>query len=193
MQGLPLMTAAGVRMGEITDAYFDPSEQRILAFEVDWEENEAGLIGPDDLLPITQILELTADTMTVADELGVSAGLDSEAGTTQEGWVAVLATLIDKEASPMGTLVDLQFDPQDGSVHAYELAVDGQDDSVLVLPHAGIEIQDGQLVLSEQAVKAARETPRAKLDVAFLEDNGVDDTVGEDDLEVTRSRGAQPS
>lgn len=195
MQGLPLLTAAGVRVGEITDALYDASEQRILAFSVDWEEDV--IPGPDDLLPITQLLELNADIGTVAEELGVSAGLDSEAGVTQEGFVAVFADLIDcpvrdSDGQEVGTLVDIQFDPQDGSVQNYEVAIDGRGESLMVPPHQGLEVAGDHVVLPADAIAAAHKNPRQpQLGISMLEDEGFEDRVGEDDLEVSRAAGEQ--
>lgn len=197
MKDLPLLTAAGVRMGEIADALYDPLEQRILAFLVNWEGEV--ILGPDDFLPITQLLELNADIGTVADEIGVSAGLDTDLAMSRDGQMCAFEELIDRPVSDsdgnqVGRLADLQFDPQDGSIEFYELMPEEQGEPLMVPPHAGIEVRDGLLILPASAVKAARKSTRPpQLGIAFLEAEGLEDHVGEDDLEVSRSNGMEPS
>ena len=198
LSGLPLMTAAGVRLGEITDAFFEPFEQRILAFVVDWEPDTATL-GPADLLPITQLLELNADLGTVADEIGISAGLDADQAGTAEGWVQMNLSLIDrivKDATgkQVGHLVDLHFDPQDGSVEFYEVAESEQGASLMIAPHPQLELREDELVLPIEAIQAARRRGEPGVrGVTFIEAEAVEEAVGEEDLEVSHSAGADPT
>jgi sporulation protein YlmC with PRC-barrel domain len=196
MKDLPLMTAAGVRIGEIADAYFDPFEQRILAFRVEWEDTV--VLGPDDLLPITQLLELNADIGTVADEIGVTAGLepdlsDGTADGLQLAFVELIDhVVVDAAGARIGRLADLQFDPQDGSVEFYEIVSDHDDEALMLPPDKGIEMRDSQLIVPPGAMASLRRAKRSpELAIAFLEAEGFEDLVGEDDLEVSRASGTE--
>ncbi|MFN3430136.1 MAG: PRC-barrel domain-containing protein [Candidatus Sericytochromatia bacterium] len=207
MQDLPILSEQGVRLGATQDAYFDPSEQRIIAFVVDWENDMVR--GPENILPIMQISELTADVVTVPSELGVSAGLEYAFQIETEGLMLAVADLVGKpvgfqDGALLGELVDMQFDPADGSVAFYEIAP-AQDTlrdqpSYLLAPEPTIEFQADRLMIPDDAKH--RLTRRVlqqvdqmledqpQLNVAFLEAN--DERVGEEDIEVTRSQTQQP-
>lgn len=207
MQDLPIISEQGVRLGAIQDAYFDPSEQRIIAFVVDWENDLVR--GPENILPIMQISELTADVVTVPSEIGVSAGLEYDFQLETEGLMLAIGEVIGKpvgfqDDGVLGELVDMQFDPADGSVAFYEItpAQDTLRDqpSYLLAPEPTIEFQPNRLMIPEDAkhrlTRQVRQQADAmladqpQLNVAFLEAN--DERVGEEDIEVTRSQTQQP-
>src|SRR5687768_10125614 len=109
MEGMPVLSEEGVRLGVITDAWFDPFEQRIVGFAVDWENNMVQ--GPDDMLPILQISELNADVATVP-EMAPTAGLDYMSEIETEGLVPVIARFVGHpvefgSGEVLGELVDL--------------------------------------------------------------------------------------
>lgn len=197
MNRLPLLTAEGVRMGEITDAFYEPYEQRILGFSVDWEDATAA--GVDDILPLTQLTELNADIATVADEIGVSAGLQANLDTIGDNWLAVFEQLLDKPVvdeagNTIGRLADIHFDPQDGSVEFYELVIEEQADPLMLPPAKGLDVADGKVLVPGACIEAARKHANPpSMGIAFLEAEGLEDHVGEDDIEVARIAGEEPS
>lgn len=207
MQDLPIISEQGVRLGALQDAYFDPLEQRIIAFVCDWENDLVR--GPENILPILQISELTADVVTVPSELGVSAGLEYDFQIETEGLMLVAEQIIGKSVvfasgAVLGELVDVLFDPQDGSVAFFEIAPEQATVSdmpnYLLPPDPAFDFSDHKLVVPDAAKElltrrtrqAIDEGPTAEpqLNVAFLEAN--EDRVGEDDIEVTRSQTQQP-
>lgn len=207
MQDLPIISEQGVRLGAIQDAYFDPLEQRIIAFVVDWENDLVR--GPENILPIMQVSELTADVVTVPSELGVSAGLEYMAQLETEGLIQVAAQLIGKpvrfaSGAVLGELVDIHVDPADGSVALYEIAP-AQDTlsdmpNYVLGPEPEFDFSDDHLVLPDASKERLSRRTREhydgptdgepQLNVAFLEAN--EDQVGEEDIEVTRSQTQQP-
>jgi sporulation protein YlmC with PRC-barrel domain len=196
MQRLPLLTPAGVRMGEIADAFYEPYEQRILAFVVEWED--AAAAGADNLLPLTQITELNADIATVADEIGVSAGLQANLDRMGDNWLPAFEKLLDRPVvdeagNTIGRLADMHFDPQDGSVEFYEVVLEEQADPLMLPPAKGLDVVDGKVLVPGACIEAARKHANPpSMGIAFLEAEGMEDHVGEDDIEVARITGAEP-
>lgn len=201
MQGMPVTSEQGLRLGAVSDALFDPFEQRIIAFVVDWENDMVR--GPEDLLPITQISELTADTLTVPHELGVTAGLEYEFQMETEGLIPAYEQLIGRRIeaegdSTFGTLVDVLFDPQDGSVADYEIAPPNETErrtpNYLLHPDNDLDFTDSKIVLPKAIAEHLRERSdnAPRLDVTFMENDPAQELVGEEDVEVTRSQTIQP-
>jgi sporulation protein YlmC with PRC-barrel domain len=204
MQELPIVSELGVRLGTIQDAYFDPSEQRIIAFSVEWENDLVR--GPEDLLPLTQISELNADVATVKDEVGVASGLEYDFQIEMDGVLLVLEELIDAEVSlvsgeRIGQLVDVAFDPQDGAVHSYEIAPSQaptlSQPNYLLSPQHDLDFTQGALILPD-ALKAeliqAQKGSTPRLDVTFLDlDDRSEEPQGEADIEASRNQTSQPS
>ena len=207
MQDLPIISEQGVRLGAIQDAYFDPLEQRVIAFVVDWENDLVR--GPENILPILQISELTADVVTVPNELGVSAGLEYMAQLETEGLMLVSGQLIGKpvqfaSGATLGELVDVHLDPADGSVTMYEIApvqsTLSDQPNYCLTPDPDFDFSDDHLVVPDAAKERLTRRAHAQatemiegepqLNVAFLEAN--DDRVGEEDIEVSRSQTQQP-
>ena len=205
MQDLPIISEQGVRLGAIQDAYFDPLEQRVIAFVVDWE-NEL-VVGPENVLPIMQISEMTAEVATVPEELGVTSSLEYDTQTETEGLMHATEQLVGKpvcvaDGHKLGELVDLQFDPQDGSVAAYEIAEEplalADLPNLLLTPVPDINFQDDGIVVPKEAEEQLRRQTRRQTAqalqgeprVTFLEEE--DEPVGEDDVQVIRSSTTQP-
>jgi uncharacterized protein YrrD len=207
MQDLPIISEQGLRLGAIQDAYFDPTEQRVIAFVVDWENDLVR--GPENLLPLMQISGLNADIVTVPNELGVSAGLEHDFQIETEGLLLAVEQVVGDQVklaagTVLGEIVDVMFDPTDGSVAFYEVGPVGDtvtdQPTALVAPEPTFEFAERVLTVPDDV--QARMTRRAKqqqaegpeveptLNVAFLEAN--EDRVGEDDIEVTRSQTQQP-
>ncbi|MDB5099369.1 MAG: hypothetical protein JWM80_3790 [Cyanobacteria bacterium RYN_339] len=191
MQRLPLLTAEGVRLGEITDAFYEPYEQRILAFSVDWED--AASTGSDTLLPLTQLSELNADIATVSDEIGASAGLQANIDNSDDNnWLPAFERMLDRPVvdevgNIIGRLADIHFDPQDGSVEFYEIVVDELGDPLLLPPAKGLDVVDGKVLVPGACIEAARKHGNPpSMGIAFLEAEGLEDMVGEEDIEVAR-------
>jgi sporulation protein YlmC with PRC-barrel domain len=195
MLRLPLLTSAGVRLGEIADAFYEPYEQRILAFNVDWED--AAIAGTDDVLPLTQLTELNADIATVSDEIGVSSGLGANLDNIGDNWLPAFERLLDKPVvdeagNAIGRLADMHFDPQDGSVEFYEIVVEEEADPLLLPPAKGLDVVDGKVLVPGACIEAARRHANPpSMGIAFLEAEGMEDTVGEEDIEVARIAGSE--
>jgi uncharacterized protein YrrD len=201
MQGMPVTSEQGLRLGAVTDAFFDPFEQRIIAFVIDWENDIVR--GPEDLLPITQVSELTADTLTVPHEMGVTAGLEYEFQVETEGLLLAIEHVTGRPVEvegdgAFGTLVDMLFDPGDGSVACYEVAPPDETErklpNYLLQPDHNLDFGDSKIVLPKAIAQTMRERSEnpPRLDISFLETDPNQEPVGEDDIEVTRSQTIQP-
>ena len=94
MADLAVLSAEGVRLGAVHDAYVDPSEQRVVGFSIDWDEELLHAGSETDFLPLTQMVELTADVLSVGDELGESEGLAHDFSIDREGLLKVFEVLI---------------------------------------------------------------------------------------------------
>lgn len=195
MVGVPVITAQGVRMGEIRDAWVEPSEHRVLAFIVDWEESQS--IHQDDVLPLVDIIGLNADVATVDDELGAGHGLELDFPVGGEGFLRAIEQiidlrLIDDQDQLLGLVTDVHFDPTDGGVHAYEIGpADGaNEDAKLLTPHHGLEFRDGDALVCPQGCLGHfndKATPR--VDILMMRELGLEELQGEEDVEVARSHG----
>lgn len=202
MQGMPVVSEQGLRLGAVMDAYFDPFEQRVIAFVIDWENDIVR--GPEDLLPITQIAQLNADIMTVAHEMGVTAGLEYEFQLETEGLLLVAEQLIGRmvafaSGEAIGSLADLQFDPQDGSVESYELNPLGEQakeaPAVLLPPDHDYDFRDTVIVVPNGLKDGMerREHREPSPSITMVESElGEDEPVGEDDVEVYRNPSTKP-
>lgn len=202
MQGMPVTSEQGLRLGAVLDAYFDPFEQRVIAFVIDWENDLVR--GPEDLLPITQIAQLNADIMTVAHELGVTAGLEYEFQIETDGLLLVNEQMIGRmvafaSGEAAGGLADLQFDPQDGSVQAYELNPIGEQamdaPAMLLPPHHDYDFRDNVIVVPDElkARLQRRERQEPPPGITMIDrELGEEELVGEDDIEVFRNPSTKP-
>lgn len=202
MQGLPVLSNKGVRLGSLQDAYFDAFEHRILGFVVDWENDLVQ--GPEELLPITQITDLTPDVVTLGDEMAASAGLEYDWQVEMQGLALAFDSVIGKPVTfatlgPIGELVDILFDPQDGSVEFYEVApvnaTQVELPSYLLSPAPALEFQADRIVVPDE-LKGRLNTHTATTEGAEEEEQlGLlpeDDRVGEEDVEVQRTSTTQP-
>lgn len=210
MVDMPVLTDEGVRLGTLKDAYIDPSEQRVVGFRVDWEEELLHAGSETDFLPLTQMVELTADVLSVGGELGESEGLAHDFAIDREGLLAAFETVLgrrvyDARGELVGEVADLHFDPQDGSLTDYEITQAHLDESPapVKLLHArtGLDLltPDGTLKLPETAVlqdppprhpDESESAPDPALAIAFLEVD--EEPVGEEDVESRRETITHP-
>jgi uncharacterized protein YrrD len=196
MVGMPVVSALGVRMGEVRDAWVDPVEHRVLAFVVEWEETQATHQG--DVLPLVDVTELNADVLTIGDELGAGHGLDRDFPEAGEGLLLAIAQvldlrLVDERDQVLGLVVDVLFDPQDGGVQAYEIGPEGGEavDTELLVPHRGLEFRDGDaLVCPAGCAGHLHDKPTLRLDLAILRELDLEEADGEEEVEVVRVHGA---
>ena len=198
MVGMPVMTSLGVRMGEIRDGYLDPTEHRLVAFDVDWGPDI--VLNRDEPLPVSDIVELTADILTVADEIGTSRGLDRDFTVDGDGVLKGLdqvvdMIVVDEQDEPLGVVADLLFDPQDGSVRFYEVMphanLSEPTDAVLLAPHQALEFRDGDALVVPAAARASmRVKPGPRVDITMMGQMGFDEPQGDEDVEVLRGRPA---
>lgn len=196
MVGMPVETRLGVRMGEIRDAYLDPTEHRLVAFDVEWGPDV--VLNRDEPLPVTDMIELTADIATVADEIGTSRGLDRDFTVDGEGVMRALDQVVDMpvldaQGQPLGVVADVLFDPQDGSVRYYEVMphadLSEPADAQLLTPHQAIEFRDAQaIVVPDVARGALRAKPTPRVDVTLMRQMGIEEPQGDEDVEVLRGR-----
>ncbi|HEY9724500.1 MAG TPA: PRC-barrel domain-containing protein [Oscillatoriaceae cyanobacterium] len=202
MQGLPVLSNKGVRLGSLQDAYFDAFEHRILGFVVDWENDLVH--GPEELLPITQITDLTPDVVTLGDEMAATAGLEYEWDVDMQGLALAFDAVIGKTvtfatAGPIGELVDILFDPQDGSVEHYEVAPANATQvelpSYMISPSPTLEFQAEKVVVPDDLKGRLQTHTRTTEGAEEEEQLGLlpdEDRVGEEDVEVQRSGTTQP-
>lgn len=196
MVGMPVETRLGVRMGEIRDAYLDPTEHRLVAFEVDWGPDV--VLNRDEPLPVTDVVELTADIASVNDEIGTSRGLDRDFTVDGDGVMRALDQVVDMRVvdgrdQVIGVVADVLFDPQDGSVRFYEVMphadLSEPADAMLLAPHQAIEFRDGDAIVVPDGAKGAlRAKPAPRVDVALMRQVGIEEPQGDEDVEVLRGR-----
>jgi uncharacterized protein YrrD len=192
MVDVAVQTLRGLRLGTIRDAWLDPGEHRLVSFEVDWDDEQ--VLTRTDTLPVQDLLELTPEVATVEDELGTCRGLDMHApedeGELLQARAAVVGMWIEDEASHLlGCISDILFDPRDGSVQAYEY-VPGADpealvDARLLVPGRGMRFDDGRALVVPAGTRAQRPP---KLDIVMLSDMGLDEPLGDEDVEVLRGQ-----
>lgn len=192
MVDLPVQTLLGVRLGTIRDAWLEPGEHRLLAFDVAWDDEQ--VLDRDQPLPVQDLLELTAEGATVEDELGTCRGLDRDAPDAEGGLLPVLAEVVgrwieDDAGHVIGRISDVLFDPQDGSVRAYEY-VPGDDpealcDPALLAPARGMRFDaTGSLVVPV----GTRPLRPSRLEIVMLDTMGLDLPLGDEDVEVVRNQ-----
>ncbi len=196
MVGMPIETRLGVRMGEIRDAFLDPTEHRLVAFDVEWGPDV--VLNRDEPLPVTDVVELTADIATVSDEIGTSRGLDRDFTVDGEGVLRALDQVVDMRVldgkdQPIGVVADVLFDPQDGSVRFYEVMphadLSEPTDAMLLAPHRAIEFRDAEAIVVPDAARSAlRAKPSPRIDIAIMRQVGIEEPQGDEDIEVLRGR-----
>lgn len=201
MVGMPVETTLGVRMGEIRDAFLDPTEHRVVAYDVEWGPDV--VLNRDEPLPVTDVVELTADIATVSDEIGTSRGLDRDFTVDGDGVMKALDHVVDMRVvdgkdALLGVVADVLFDPQDGSVRFYEVMphADASEpaDAMLLAPHQAIEFRDGEAIVVPDAAKGALQAkPAPRVDVAMMRQLGIEEPQGDEDVEVLRGRPAGES
>ncbi|MEB3330469.1 MAG: hypothetical protein VKQ33_14685 [Candidatus Sericytochromatia bacterium] len=192
MVDVAIQTLRGVRLGTIRDAWLDPGEHRLVSFQVAWDDAQVLVHG--EPLPVQDLLELTPEVATVEDEIGTCRGLDmhppGDDGPLLLARATVVGMWIEDEASHLlGCISDVLFDPRDGSVQAYEY-IPGEDpeavlDTRLIVPGRGMRFDDGRALIVPAGTRAQR-PPR--LDVVMLTDLGLEEPLGDEDVEVLRGQ-----
>ncbi|MEB3197327.1 MAG: PRC-barrel domain-containing protein [Candidatus Sericytochromatia bacterium] len=191
MKGVPVITQQGVRIGTIVDGVLDLSEHRLVAFEIDWEDDQG--LERTECLPLQSLSELNADVATIAGELGIS---QSMAWVDTEAMPHPLREMLGlpirwPDGTPIGILVDLLFDPRDGGVYAYEYlpgqALDAPQDARFLRPHRTIRFVPGQMLLLEEASGGVfRTEPVPRVDIRVMTQLGLEEPQGEEDIELQR-------
>lgn len=120
----PVISRSDVLMGEVTDAFLEPAEQRVVKLSVDWVEARSKVSGPDVDLPLGQVTNFDPHHVVVATEVGETAGLEFEPYDSQD--LVPASTLLEREVytrsgDPLGLLADIYFDDGDGAVAGYEV------------------------------------------------------------------------
>jgi uncharacterized protein YrrD len=198
MVGMPVVTQQGVRMGEIRDALLDPTEHRLVAFDVEWADDQ--VLNRDEPLPVTDLVELTADVATVSDEIGTSRGLDRDFTVDGDGVLRALDQVVDMRVldgkdGVIGVVADLHFDPTDGSIGFYEIMPHADPnetaDAMLLTPHQALEFRDGDALVVPDAARASLQVkPAPRVDIAMMRQVGIEEPQGDEDIEVLRGRPA---
>lgn len=120
----PVISSSDVLMGEVTDAFLEPAEQRVVKLSVDWVAARSQVSGPEIDLPLGQVTNFDPHHLVVATEIGETAGLEFEPYDDQE--LLPASGLLEREVStrsgnPLGLLADIFFDDGDGAVAGYEV------------------------------------------------------------------------
>ena len=120
----PVISRSDVLLGQVTDAFVEPGEQRVVKLSVDWVEHRAQVSGPDVDLPLSQITNYDPHQLVVATEVGETAGLEFEPYDDLE--LLAASSLLDRDVltrsgDPLGHLADIFFDDGDGAVTGYEV------------------------------------------------------------------------
>lgn len=120
----PVISRSDVLMGEVTDAFLEPVEHRVVKLSVDWVAARGQVSGPDVDLPLGQVTNFDPHQVVVATEVGETAGLEFEPYDDQE--LLPASGLLEREVStrsgdPLGLLADIYFDDGDGAVTGYEV------------------------------------------------------------------------
>lgn len=150
---LPLITRQQVQTGEITDAWLDPTEQRLMKLSIAWDPEDLPLTGPDEAVPFRQIVEFAPHHVVVASELTETAGLDLldyDAGLWQVRDALLDHDVVTPGGRRLGTLVDIHFDEEDGAILGYEIAAAPDAVSRILGPSTDMDLRGGELVVPER-------------------------------------------
>jgi len=95
----------------------------------------------------------------------------------------------DEAGNLLGCISDVLFDPQDGSVRAYEY-VPGEDpeavvDTLLLGPCRGMRFDDERALVVPTGARPSR---LPKLEIVLLDDIGFEEPFGDEDVEVLRGQ-----
>lgn len=120
----PVISPSDIHMGEVTDAFLEPTEQRVVKLSVDWVMHRDQVSGPDLDLPLSQVANYDPHHIVVGSEVGETSGLEFEPYAADE--LVAASSLLEREVStrsgdPLGLLADIYFDDGDGAVTGYEV------------------------------------------------------------------------
>lgn len=171
---LPVVTESELHMGDVTGAYLDLAEQRLIKLAVEWTQMPDQVSGSDEDLPFSQVSHFEPHQLVVADEIGETAGLDF--APYDEDDLVPASELLDHEVVTrqgrrLGTLVDIFVDEADGAVVGYEVSREEGDrhPSVILPPAKDLELVDGEVLVADNL----RPLP---MPLRSLEDEDRDDT-----------------
>lgn len=124
IEGQGICDPDGECIARIGDVLWDPVEQRVLAFKVQWLDAEARSHGPSEDLPLSQIRRAAASAFECAPLPQATAGLDAGLASVglAEGGAILGASLTDVGRHLRGRVVDVHFLDDDGAIVGFELA-----------------------------------------------------------------------
>ncbi|HBN08582.1 MAG TPA: hypothetical protein DD435_08000 [Cyanobacteria bacterium UBA8530] len=193
--GSPILTEDQITTGEVTDAFVDLLEQRIVKFNVDWTMERRQVSGSEENLPFSQISEFTPHWLIVAEEIGETAGLDlvpmSEGANVLALGDLLDHSLFDRQGNCLGTLCDLFFDRDDGAISGYEVVPPEEDRLSMILPPGSDwELEEKGIVISDQSKAAMLE---GRLHVSSWEEEREEEELeGQYEAPSPRRRTVQP-
>lgn len=157
----PVLSPSDVLLGEVTDAFLEPTEQRVVKLSVDWVSNRDQVSGPDLDLPLNQVANYDPHQIVVGSEIGETAGLDFDPYESQD--LVAASSLLEREVStrsgnPLGRLADIYFDDADGAVTGYEVEQpEAALPSRILAPSADIEFGADRVVVPDNFHLAERD------------------------------------
>lgn len=158
LMDLPVVTEQQVHMGDITDVFLDPTEQRVIKLGVTWVMDNRQVSGSDSDLPFSQIASFDPHQAIVSDEIGETAGLDL-LNYGDETLVSATGTLLDhpivtRGGQRLGTIVDFFVDEEDGAILGYEVSNDAIENehrkTQILAPTTDMEFRGSDIVIPDR-------------------------------------------
>lgn len=158
LMDLPVVTARQVHMGDISDVFLDPAEQRVIKLGVTWVMDNRQVSGSDEDLPFTQITSFDPHQAVVSDEIGETAGLDF-LNYGEDTLVSAAGTLLDhaivtRSGQRLGTVVDFFVDEEDGAILGYEVSNDAIESehrkTQILAPSTDMEFRGDEIVVPDR-------------------------------------------
>jgi len=158
LMDLPVVTERQVHMGDITDVFLDPAEQRIVKLGITWVMDNRQVSGSDNDLPFSQITSFDPHQAVVSDEIGETAGLDL-LNYGDETLVSATGTLLDhaivtRSGQRLGIVVDFFVDEEDGAVLGYEVTNDSIESehrkTQILAPTTDMEFRGQDIVIPDK-------------------------------------------
>lgn len=154
----PLVTTSQVPMGDVTEVFVDPTEQRLIKLGIEWAMHDRIVHGSDLDLPFTQIVNFDPHQIVVSDEIGETAGLDL-LNYDPDSLLKCADQLLDRtvrteSGEALGSLVDIFFDEEDGAILGYEITNDEIEAehrrSMLMAPTTDFTLADGEVLVPDK-------------------------------------------
>ncbi len=158
LMDLPVVTERQVHMGDITDAFLDPAEQRVVKLGITWVMDNRQVSGSDNDLPFTQIASFDPHQAVVSDEIAETAGLDL-LNYGDDSLVSATGTLLDhpivtRSGKRLGTVVDFFVDEEDGAILGYEVTNDAIETehrkTQILAPSTDMEFRGDEIVIPDK-------------------------------------------